>query len=333
MNDTQSTAVLVLSHRPRRFVTVNPAETSAIRSLPEDKQVRPFVIVEISNGERVGICGITIKVKTEQSSFPDAGTTLADEQETAEACVASLEAEGVNKIVILSHIGYSRDLEFLSGIDGVDVIIGGDSHSLLGGQDFDQLGFPVREEYASLKDGKCIVQAWEYVRVVGELTVEFDAQGVVTSCSGGAKVALNPDRYTVRDADPRFDLSAEQAAVMTDFLLNIPNSPFVNLPPDVETEAALEPFFSSTAEKRNQVIGSTAANICHTYSEQDPLCPERELENCLSGSICNIVSQGFLSNVPNADVAIQNRGGCRTDILSGDITFGAVFDILPFSNT
>jgi hypothetical protein len=33
------------------------------------------------------------------------------------------------------------------------------------------------------------------------------------------------------------------------------------------------------------------------------------------------VSQGFLFNVPNADVAIQNRGGCRTDILGpGDFS-------------
>lgn len=313
---------------------MNPAESSAIRALPEDKQVRPYIIKPIANNERVGICGITVKVTTEQSSFPDEGTTLADEKETAIQCVADLEAEGVNKIVLLTHVGYSNDEEWWSEIDGVDVVIGGHSHSLLGDNDFDQLGFPTRGEYAKLVNGKCIVTAWEYVRVVGAMTVEFDAEGKVTACSGAAKVPLNPDKYTVRDADPRFDLDPDQASIMTQFLLNdIPNSPFILVEPDSTVEAALKPFLDSSEEKRNEVIGNATESICHTYTEQDPLCPDRELENCLSGGVCNLVAQGFLLNVPNADVSIQNRGGCRTDINAGDITFGSVFDILPFANT
>lgn len=299
----------------------------------EARSIKPWIIKEISNGERVGICGITIKVTTEQSSFPAEGTTIAEEQASAEACVQELEAEGVNKIIMLTHIGYSNDLQWMTNIEGVDVIIGGHSHILLGSTDYDQFGFPTRGDYAQLINGKCVVSAWEYARVVGELTVSFDEAGVVTACEGAAKMALNPDRYTVRSADPRFDLSAENATIMTDFLLALDESPFVIVQPDAETTAVLAPYIAGADTTRLEVIAQAPEAICHTYTEQDPVCPTKVTQNWLSGGVCNLVSKGFLLNVPNADVAIQNRGGCRTDILEGDVAFGAVFDILPFSNT
>jgi 5'-nucleotidase/UDP-sugar diphosphatase len=312
--------------------TVNPAEQSPLRELTE-ASIKPWIIKEISNTERVGICGITIKITTELSSFPDEGTTIADEQASAEACVQELEAEGVNKILMLTHIGYSNDLEWITNIEGVDVVIGGHSHSLLASTDYTQFGFATRSDYAQLINGKCVVSAWEYARVVGELTVSFDEAGVVTACAGAAKMPLNPDKYTVRDADPRFDLSAEDATVMTDFLLALETTPFVIVEPDAETTAVLTPFFAEINTKRLEVIAQAPEAICHTYTEQDPVCPTKVTENWLSGGVCNLVSKGFLLNVLNADVAIQNRGGCRTDIAQGDVSFGDAFNILPFSNT
>lgn len=312
---------------------VNPAESSALRLLSEDKLVKPYVIKEFDDGDKLGICGITVKVATEQSSFPDEGTTIAEEQESAEACVAELTALGINKILLITHIGYDKDLDWITSIDGVDVVIGGHSHSLLAGSEFTQFGFPVTGEYPTLVGKVCVATAWEYTRVVGSLLVEFDDQGVVTSCNGQVSAALNPDLYTVRDVDPEFDLSPGDAANMTAFLLGLEGSPFVVVEPDPDAVAVLAPFLEQADGKRNEVVAKVPENICHTYSESDPLCPTKELQNYLSGGVCNLVSRGFLFSVPNADFAIQNRGGCRTDILAGDLTFGEVYEILPFSNT
>lgn len=315
------------------FNTVNPADKSPLRALLDAERIRPHTIKTLTSGEEIGICGVTIKVTTEQSSFPDEGTTIADETETAKQCVEDLELQGINKIVLLTHIGYSRDLQWLAAIDGIDVVIGGHSHSLLAGQELTSLGYPTRGEYVGVKNGKCIVSAWEYVRVLGELNVEFDVNGTVVSCSGGPKMMLNPDDYTIRAPNPRENLSPEGAALVTAALLGLDDSPYVVVGLDEATELALEPYFNASDAARAEVIGTTPESLCHTYTEQDPLCPDRELENCFSGAVCNLVSEGFLHNVPTADVAIQNRGGCRTDILAGDITFGSVFDVLPFSNT
>jgi 5'-nucleotidase/UDP-sugar diphosphatase len=120
---------------------------------------------------------------------------------------------------------------------------------------------------------------------------------------------------------------------MTDFLLALEKTPFVIVEPDAETMAALAPYVAEADTKRLEVIAQAPESICHTYTEQDPVCPTKVTGNWLGGGVCNLVSKGFLLNVPNAEVAIQNRGGCRTEILEGDVTFGAVFDILPFSNT
>ena len=301
-------------------------------TLPTEKSIKPYTIKVLDDGTMIGICGLTVKVTTEQSSFPDEGTTVDDEATAAQACVTELEDQGINHIVMLTHMGYDNDVEWLSGMDGVDVVVGGHSHSLLGGDDFAQFGFEPRGTYATLENGKCIVTAWEYMRVVGSLMVEFDDGGNVVSCSGSVKAALNPDTYTVRDADPRFDMDAADAAIMTEWITSFPDSPFVAIQPDATIEGILQPFFDESDGKRLEVIGTAPATICHAYSSENPLC-EGSVTNFMSGGVCNLVAQGFLFNAPTADFSIQNRGGCRTDILAGDITFGSVFDVLPFANT
>lgn len=42
---------------------------------------------------------------------------------------------------------------------------------------------------------------------------------------------------------------------------------------------------------------------------------------------------GFLFKVPDANFAIQNAGGCRTDIDKGSFSIANAYGILPFSNT
>ena len=65
----------------------------------------------------------------------------------------------------------------------------------------------------------------------------------------------------------------------------------------------------------------------------DEECPDKDVQSILGGGVCLLVAQSFILNVPNADFAIQNSGGCRTNLQEGDITFGDAVELLPFSNT
>ena len=65
--------------------------------------------------------------------------------------LAKLPPLEVNKIVLVTHMGYNNDLSLMASLRGVDVVIGGDSHSLLGNNvTRDVVGFStVQGEYAT----------------------------------------------------------------------------------------------------------------------------------------------------------------------------------------
>ncbi|PNB40140.1 bifunctional metallophosphatase/5'-nucleotidase, partial [Pseudomonas sp. FW305-17] len=46
--------------------------------------------------------------------------------------IDKLRAQSINKIIVMSHVGYGYDKEIAAKLSGVDVIVGGDSHTLLG---------------------------------------------------------------------------------------------------------------------------------------------------------------------------------------------------------
>ena len=91
----------------------------------------PYEIFEYK-GLSVGVIGIDVRLKTLQSSFPDPETDLLDEVTVATAQIAALKAEGVEIIILLTHVGLEFDLSTLATLPGVDVVVGGDSHTFMG---------------------------------------------------------------------------------------------------------------------------------------------------------------------------------------------------------
>jgi 5'-nucleotidase / UDP-sugar diphosphatase len=312
---------------------VVPNASSPLRNSTGQNIFAPFIIKTLPNGQRIGICGISPKIKIEGSSFPDRGTTVREEVAAATECTQSLTALGINKIILLTHVGLDADVAQIAGIPNVDVIVGGDSHTLLGNSSFRTAGFATQGNYATIVNGVCIVQAWEYARAVGRLDVSFDAAGVVTGCVGSPEIALNTDRYQlVRPGNATF-LNTADTAVLTASLLT--RGVYTAVAEDANTAAAFLPFLNASRTVAQRVIGNANVSLCHNRGQiaQAP-CPNRELQTCLGGgAVCHLVAQGFLASAPMADFAIQNSGGCRTNILQGEVTFAEVFEVLPFANT
>ena len=93
----------------------------------------------------------------------------------------------------MTHYQYGNDLKLSKSLEGVDVIVGGDSHSLLG--NFSELGLNSAGPYPTVSSNKsgqpvCIVQAWQFSQIVGELIVQFDELGNVKECSGTPHMML-----------------------------------------------------------------------------------------------------------------------------------------------
>ena len=145
----------------------------------------------------------------------------------------------------------------------------------------------------------------DYSKIIGMLHVDFDENGNVVECSGNPVFPLNPDRFTVRDAYPRYDMDATDAATMLSHVVDISEGQARVFDEDESTLADLAVYEEAVEVLSQTVVAESLETI--------PL----EAGGYESGS-CDLVAQGFLLNpLSTADVAIQNRGGCRTSIDEG----------------
>lgn len=145
-------------------------------------RIKPSVVLEIG-GQKIGIVG-AVTTETPEIASPGPNITIEDDVKTITAEVEKLKAEGVNKIIALTHVGYPRDKEMIAKISGVDVVVGGHTHSLLSNTDAKAEG-----PYPTMIDNPDgykvpVTQAASYSKYLGEFKVVFDDNGVVKEASG-----------------------------------------------------------------------------------------------------------------------------------------------------
>lgn len=130
--------------------------------------IYPYVILNIS-GEKVGVFGLTTE-DTGEASSPGDNIIFKNAAESAKDTVKAItDNEKVNKIVALSHLGYARDPSLAKEVEGIDVIVGGHSHTELDKPDI------IKNDATPT----VIVQANEWNKFLGRLDVAFDDKGVV----------------------------------------------------------------------------------------------------------------------------------------------------------
>jgi 5'-nucleotidase/UDP-sugar diphosphatase len=301
--------------------------------------IQPFVVKEF-DGQYVGFVGIDIANKTRFSSQPLATTQFLDELTTAQRYIDDLSAIGVDNIVLVTHYGYGNDLALASQLRGVDAIVGGDSHSLLG--DLAKFGLPSEGGYPTVTtnadgDPVCVVQAWQYSWVVGQLGVTF-LEGAVDTCGGVPHVLLG-DTFTRTSANtpvPEPERSAILAAIEADPSLGI-------VTPDPAASTVLASYAAQVTALSAQQIGTSAEVFCDRRVPTVPrgAAPCNGPYSSASGARVQvnggfsqqIVTDAFLARAFRADIAIQNGGGVRIAIPSGPITIGTAYTLLPFNNT
>lgn len=148
------------------------------QSNPLHNKVKSYTTIE-KNGNKYGIIGTTpidlykhskngiIQKDTKLDGFKE---TLNDIQRE----INTLEKNGINKIILLSHLGYCLDKIVATQTQGIDVIIGGHSHDLV---------FDVKEGenlfYNKKGEPIVITQAGKDGENFGILNLEFDKNGVI----------------------------------------------------------------------------------------------------------------------------------------------------------
>ena len=195
--------------------------------------IKPSVIKEI-DGEKVAFVG-AITPDIESLSLTRDGANLKVGNYTSvnlqpqrsipwlapiKEEVDKLSAQGINKIILVTHCGTEVDKIIAGELPAVDAIIGGHSHT--------RLDTPIDVEH---KDGShtLIVQTGCYSRNLGKFDLVFDKNGVV-DLSGTKYKLLKVDSRVPEDEDIKEYLAAKEAPVkiLRDTVLSTARADFDN---------------------------------------------------------------------------------------------------------
>ena len=156
-------------------VLMSNADFSA-EAMLADKLLKSTIIER--NGEKLGLIGLTPH-DTDELASPGPNVIFTDPVGAVQGEVDKLTAAGVNKIIVLSHSGYSVDKRVAAETTGVDVIVGGHSNTFLSNTS-DRAEGP----YPTMVGNTAIVSAYAYSKFLGELNVVFNDAGEIISARG-----------------------------------------------------------------------------------------------------------------------------------------------------
>ncbi len=319
--------LIEMANFPIVCANIHPTSASPLYG----SNIQPYIIKEIE-GERVAVLGVLKVEKTVESSLVTDAVQFTNEIETVRETVAELEKQGINKIIVLSHIGYTFDQQLASEVTGIDAIIGGDTHDLLDSTgEMVEMGLAISGEYPTIVNnphGKpvYIAQAWQYARGLGVLELSFDKHGHVTEAEGNIELLVGGP-YQVNQTGSWTEATPAQAAGIS---LAIESMDTIKeVAPSLAVESIIAPYKAELEVFRLQEIGTVSTFMPYTRIPTGFVAGEVP-----TGSYAaHVVADAFLKYLPNVDVAIQNSGGVRTAFTDGVFTVADAYTMLPFSNT
>lgn len=172
-------------HATFPFLCANIKVTATLETPPFCKT---YVIIE-REGMRIAVFGL-ITPDTPVLTHPKnvIGLTFLDPIETAADLVPKLQPKA-DLIIALTHIGYNMDRQLGEEVGGINVIVGGHSHTMIS----------VPERLGNSGGNAFIVQDWEMGKVVGRLDLEMRGNAIVRFSGGLTSVTADiPEDPTVK---------------------------------------------------------------------------------------------------------------------------------------
>jgi 5'-nucleotidase/UDP-sugar diphosphatase len=154
---------------------------------PLSHSTQPWIVVD-KGGSSYGVFGLTTSQLKDLSS-PGPDVTIKNETEAARRAVSDLQKKGLNKIVALTHIGWDEDLALAKQVPGIDIIVGGHSHTV-------PEVYPTVVYHGNVPT--LVVQAGAQNKYLGRLNASFDRQGVIKKWDGSQLIPID-DKI---EADP-----------------------------------------------------------------------------------------------------------------------------------
>ncbi|MDZ4717106.1 MAG: 5'-nucleotidase C-terminal domain-containing protein [Roseiflexaceae bacterium] len=292
---------------PVLSANITVAAGSPLVGLIQPRITKAFV----GSGQTIGIFGLTTE-DTAVLSSPGPLVTFTAATAAAQAQVAALQGAGVNKIILLSHLGYTVDLALAAAVSGIDVIVGGHSHTPILPSGFAApVGINAAGPYptnVTAPDGNtCVVVTdWEWGKWLGDITIGFDATGAVTSATGTIKPVWADG---ITGTPPRALLTNEGT--------------------DVGADADFKTRIDTVYKPPITVLQNTKIGATAVILNGGSAFRTRE------SNLGSLIADALLDKTKpaGAQIVITNSGGIRNTINIGDVSVGNVLSVLPFGNT
>lgn len=162
-------------------------------------------IVKEVNGEKYGIIGVSPVDMNDRYTHADyyddcVVDSMEDTIKDVQKEVELFKEKGINKVILLSHLGYKLDKQMAQETSGVDVIIGGHSHNLVKGVTKGE-----NLLYSKSNEPVIITNGGKDGDYFGHLNLEFDDKGVIKSVQNNVIPTKNYGRNliykTILEAD------------------------------------------------------------------------------------------------------------------------------------
>ncbi|MCD4653123.1 5'-nucleotidase C-terminal domain-containing protein, partial [bacterium] len=299
------------------------------------RKLLPYTILDV-DGREIAIIGMVAQ-DTAETSNPDETVIFQDVIATTTSLIQELTENDIDKIILLSHIGYDRDIELAQSVDNIDIIVGGHTHTFLGTPD--SFIRHVDGPYPTIVTSPSgetvyIVQAGAHARCLGNMKIVFDKHGDVTSCTGTPSILVG-ETWLQKDHSGKYSaVTGQKYEDINQLIQSTPQIEVVLENPEIS--ARLQSYHDGLVELKSETIGEIKHDILHVRlpgyhhpSTGKIMIHGSELAPIVADAMFWKAEQVGLK----PDFAIHNAGGVRMDLQAGEITVGTVYELLPFENT
>ncbi|MHA2937339.1 bifunctional metallophosphatase/5'-nucleotidase [Vibrio sp. RC27] len=259
------------------------------------------------DGEKIAIFGLSHNLMGDISN-PDSDTPFVDAYITAQNTIDEIQRKGINKIIVLSHLGYEGDKKLAKQCNGISLIIGGHNHVLQG--DFQWLGLPYHDDYGIEINGTRIVQSGCNSIGLGHCHIDFNADGSIANFNGKNELLVGECNLNTPTQET---------------LVNLPGVCYTKKDDDIHQHLL--------AKYTNQIRELEAKRIAYFPKKMRHVrVPDQQGDS----EIAPLVAKSFRHTLNElgmaTDFAIHNSGGVRCSIESGDITCADISGkLLPYT--
>lgn len=282
-------------------IVVANMDVSNVPGVPENIY-KPSIILD-KGGKKIGIVGY-LTPDTIFTASPPPELELDDEVDAVRREVEKMQKQGVDIIIALGHSGYWKDKEIAEKVPGVDIVVGGHTHSFL---------FTETESKKNPSNNRIIgdyptvvtnvegnkvlvVQAFAFSKYLGHIKVNFTDEGVVNNWQGMPILLDNTH------------------------------------PKDPEVVAALNPWQVQLVDFKNKVVGDIKVNLNRSGYHQGR-SEETNIGNFITDAMVWAYRDKTSSEGKHFRLAVLNSGGIRSGITAGQVTIGQLLSVLPFEST